>query len=49
MKDQARHIYEKVESENIVNVDTRKHEIEPDNIEDEEGEINPYHKIITIR
>ena len=47
MEDQARHIYKKVESENIVNIDTIKQEIEADNIDDEEGEINPYHKIIT--
>ena len=48
IKDQARHIYKKVESEGIVNVDTIRQEIEEDklskdNIDDEE---NPYHNII---
>ena len=48
-KDQARHIYEKVELEGIAHVDTIKQETEEDklstdNIDDDE--INPYHKII---
>ena len=48
-KDQARHIYEKVELEGVVNVDTIKQEIEEDklskdNVDDEE--VNPYHNII---
>ena len=50
MEDQARHIYKKVESENIVNVDTIKQEIEADKLDrtdDEEGEINLYHEIIS--
>ena len=50
MEDQARHIYKKVESENTDNVDTIKQEIEADKlgkIDNEEGEINLYHKIIT--
>ena len=49
MEDQARHIYKKVESDNIVNVDMIKQEIDADKlgkIDDEEGEINLYHKII---
>ena len=46
MNDQTRHIYKKVESESIVNVDTIKQEIEDsDNID--EDEVNPYHEIIT--
>ena len=47
-KDQARHIYKKVESEGIVNIHTIKQEIEDKlgrNID--EDEINPYHEIIT--
>ena len=47
-KYQARHVYRKVESEGVVNVDTIKQEIEDDklnkgNIDDE---VNPHHKII---
>ena len=51
MNDQARHIYKKVESESIVNVDTIKWELEVDKLDNnnnvEEDKINPYHKIIT--
>ena len=48
--DQARHIYKKVELEDIVNIDTIKQEMEEDklnenNIDDEE-EVDPYHNII---
>ena len=48
--DQARHIYKKVASESIDNMDTIKQEIEEDklgrnNIDDDE--VNPYHEIIT--
>ena len=49
-EDQARHIYKKLESEKIVNIDTIKQEIEAnklDKIYYEEGEINLYHEIIT--
>ena len=49
MEDQVRHIYKKVESENIVNVDTMKQKIDAeklDKIDSEEGVINLYHKII---
>ena len=53
MEDQTRHIYKKVELENIVNADTIKQDIEVDkldndnnNLEKEESEINPYHDII---
>ena len=46
-KDQARHIYKKVESESVVNVDAFKQEIEDklrkDSIDDK---VNPYHNII---
>ena len=51
MKDnQPRHIYKKVESESIVNIDAMKQEIEADklgsgNIDD--NAINLYHEIIT--
>ena len=50
MEDQAKHIYKKVETENIANVDTIKQEIEVDRLDkmdDTNGKINPYHKIIT--
>ena len=47
MEDQTGHISKKVESENIVNVDAIKQEIELDRIGNEEGEINPYHERIT--
>ena len=48
--DQARHVYKKVESESIVNIDTIKQEIEEDklgrnNIDNDE--VNPYHEIVT--
>ena len=49
-EDQAKHIYKKVESENIVNIDAIKQEIEVDKldkIDDNSGKINLYHKIIT--
>ena len=52
MNDQARHIYSKVESESIVNVDTIKQEIETDKWDNnknnlEEDNLNPYHEVIT--
>ena len=50
MEDQAKHVYKKVETENIVNIDTIKQEIEADKldkVDDNSGEINPYHEIIT--
>ena len=49
-EDQVKYIYKKVETENILNVDTIKHEIEEDkleNMDDTNGEMNPYHGIIT--
>ena len=46
-EDQARHIYKKVESESIVNVDTIKQEIEDDKLtRDKEDEVSPYQKIV---
>ena len=46
-KDQARHIYKKVESQGIVNINTMKHEIEQDKLsEDIDDEVNPHHNII---
>ena len=51
MNDKAKHIYKKVESEGIVNLDTIKLEIETDKLDNnnnlEEDKINPYHDIIT--
>ena len=52
MEDQARHLYKKVDSENIVNIYTIKEGIETDKldkIDDNNGEINPHHKILTQR
>ena len=48
VKDQTKYICKKVETENIVNIDTTKQEIEEDNLkqmDDTNGEINPYHEI----
>ena len=49
-KDQARHIYKKVELEDVVNVDAIKQEIEGDKLSkdniDDDDEVNPYHNII---
>ena len=50
MDDQARHIYKKVESESVVNIDTVKQDIEADKLGSnkiDEGKVNPYHEIIT--
>ena len=46
---QARHIYKKLESESVLNVDTIKQEREEDKLDRnmDEDEINPYHEIIT--
>ena len=49
-EDQAEHIYKKVETENIVNIDTIKQQTDVDKLDktdDNNGEINPYHEIIT--
>ena len=46
--DQGRHIYKKVESVGVVNVDTIKQEIEEDTLgRNNIDEVNPYHEIIT--
>ena len=50
IEDQPKHIYKKVETEYIVNLDTMKQKIEAhklDQIDDNNDKINPYHKIIT--
>ena len=46
--DQAGHVYKKIESGRIINVDTVKQEIDQDvdKIDDPNGKINPYCKII---
>ena len=48
MNGQARHIYKKTESGNIINVDTIKQEKEidqyVDKIDDTNNKINPYHE-----
>ena len=49
MEDQAKYIYKKVETGNIGNIDTIKQEIETDRLDlmdNTNGEINPYHKVI---
>ena len=52
MEYQAKHLYKKAETENKVNVDTIKQEIQEDKIDtmgDTKSKINPYHEIIKIR
>ena len=47
MEDQAKHIYKKVEAEEIVDVDTMKQEVEAyklNKIDDNNSKINPYHE-----
>ena len=49
MEDQVKHIYKKVETENIVNIDKMKQEIEADKLDmmdDNNGKIEPYHEKI---
>ena len=48
MNDQAKHVYKKTESGNVINVDTTKQEIDQDvdKIDDTNGKINPHHDII---
>ena len=48
MDNQARHIYKKVESGSVVNINTMKEELEQDidKIDDTNGKINPHHNII---
>ena len=48
-EDEAKHIYKKVETENIIKVDTIKEKIETDKfnkMDDTNGKMNPYHEII---
>ena len=48
MNDQARHVYKMIGSGSVINVDTIKQEIDQtvDEIDETNGEINSYHKII---
>ena len=45
---QTRHVYKKVESGNIINIDTIKQELKQDvdKTDDTSSELNPYHNII---
>ena len=49
-EDQARHVYKKVESCNIININTLKQDIEQDwelnRLDDTSGDINPYRKLV---
>ena len=49
-RDQARHIYKKVETGGVINVDTVKHEIEQEKqlsqMDGDSGEINPYRDLV---
>ena len=49
-RDQARHIYKKVETGEIINVDTVKHEIDQEEqlsrMDDDSGEVNPYRDFV---
>ena len=49
-RDQARHIYKKVETGEIINVDMVKHDIEQEKqlsqIDDDSGEVNPYRELV---
>ena len=49
-RDQAKHIYRKVESGGIINVDTKKHEIEQEKqlsgMDDDSGEVNLYRELV---
>ena len=49
-RDQARHIYKKVETGGIINIDTVKHEIEQEKqlnrMDDDSGEVNPYRELV---
>ena len=50
MEEQARHVYKKVESGNIININTLTREIEQDQeltkLDDTNGDINPYREFI---
>ena len=49
-RDQTRHIYKKVETGGIINIDTVKHEIEQEKqlnqMDDDSGEVNPYRELV---
>ena len=49
-EDQAKHIYKKVESGNIINISTLKHVIDQDQelnrLDDTNGDINPHRELI---
>ena len=49
-RDQARHIYKKVDTGGIINVDTVKHEIDQEKqlcqMDDDSGEVNPYGELV---
>ena len=49
-RDQARHIYKKVETGEIINIDMVKHEIEQEKqlsrMDDDSGEVNPYRELV---
>ena len=49
-RDQARHIYKKVETGEIINADMMKHEIEQEKqlsqMDDDSGEVNPYRELV---
>ena len=49
-RDQARHVYKKIETGEVINVDAVKHEIEQEKqlsrIDDDSGEVNPYRELV---
>ena len=49
-RDQARHIYKKVETGKLINTDMVKHEIEQEKqlsrMDDDSGEVNPYRELV---
>ena len=51
-RDQARHIYKKLETGETINVDMVKHEIEQEKqlnrMDDDSGEVNPYRELVVI-
>ena len=53
MEDQAKHIYKKIKSENIINIGTIKQGIDQDQelnrLDDTSERINPYRKLITCK
>ena len=52
MEDEVKHIYKKVETDNVDNIGTVKQETWADKIDkmdDNSGKINPYHELITSK